>query len=319
MRWDFCLTLIAKRYFRTPYSDSKRRFVNWSKSREFLKLGAIVLWLIFAIVFALWWLQIGLEHVSLLARLDPEQTDHWNRQHRMILWEGGSWLVLLGLGGLALIALVQQVRTRARRLKQFFASFSHEIKTSLASLRLQAEALKDEQIEGSPILDRLVADTVRLQLQLENSLFLASQDELELFLESLALHDLVERMREQWPTLKIEMKRDCTVRADERALRTIFSNLIQNAINHGGATEVTVDASGISADQLKISLSDNGKGFAGSTARLGQLFHRPVSTSGSGLGLFICRVLLQKMNGDLTLHPGGTGFRAELRLNGALR
>lgn len=293
--------------------------MNWSKRREAIKLSGIILWLIFTVAFALWWFRFSLEQISLLTSLQPEQLEHWSRQRRMIFWEGTSWIVLLSLGGGALIALVQKERLRIARIREFFASFSHEIKTSLASLRLQAEALKDENPEpSSPILTRLIGDTVRLQLQLENSLFVASQDSLQLFIQSLSLRQLLERMREQWPSLNIQLTRECRVQADERAMRTILSNLLQNAILHGGASQVVITAEALRDDQLAISIVDNGKGFQGSRLQLGTLFHRPESTSGSGLGLHICKLLLHKMNGRLELAPIESGFQARLTLHGAL-
>jgi signal transduction histidine kinase len=272
------------------------------------------MWLVFTVIFALWWFKFSVDNISLLAKLEPAQLDHWQRQRRMIFWEGTSWIVLLVLGAAALIALVQRETSRVRRIREFFASFSHEIKTSLASLRLQAEALKDEhQNMSSPILDRLIGDTVRLQLQLENSLFLASQDHLQLFLRPLKLAELLERMREQWPMLEIDLKHPCSVQADERALRTIFSNLLQNALVHGKATRVLVEPQA-HGGQVVISICDNGAGFSDPVKNLGDLFHRPKPTSGSGIGLYICKVLVAKMNGSLKVVQAPSGFRVELAL-----
>jgi signal transduction histidine kinase len=166
-------------------------------------------------------------------------------------------------------------------------------------------------------LDRLVGDTVRLQLQLENSLFLASQDELQLVPQKLHLRDLLDRMSEQWPELKVDLKADCILRGDERAMRTVLSNLFQNAILHGGATQMAVSAQ-VEGERIKIALEDNGRGFGSGTEKLGQLFHRPKSTSGSGLGLYICRLLMRRMNGDLKLNDTGHGFQALLTAEGAL-
>lgn len=293
--------------------------MNWSSKRESIKLFLVILWLIFTVVFALWWFKFSLDNVGLLSRLEPEQMAHWQKQERMIIWEGGSWLVLLILGGAALIALVFRERRRVRQIKEFFASFSHEIKTSLSSLRLQAEALKTEPSHAeSPILDRLIGDTVRLQLQLENSLFLASQENLQLYLQPLALEEMLERMREQWPGLEIKLNRDCVIRGDERALRTILSNLIQNAIVHGGATAVNLSAQNIGSGKLRISVADNGSGFEGSRVGLGQLFHRPRPSSGSGMGLYISAFLLTRMNGRLSLPTQTKGFPVELEMEGSL-
>ena len=293
--------------------------MNWFKKGDNLKLLAIVFWLAFTVAFALWWLLFSVENISRLALLEPGRLSHWNRQERMVFWEGGSWLLLLIIGGAALIGLMLKERRRARQIKEFFASFSHEIKTSLASLRIQAEALKDEHKDlSSPIFDRLIGDTVRLQLQLENSLFLASQDNLQFFIQPLKVDEIIERLGEQWPNLKIVRPRAAVVRADERALRTILSNLLQNAIVHGGASQVDVEVRAAAGGRVEISVQDNGTGFHGATGELGQLFHRPQATSGSGLGLYICRILVHKMNGEISWLGGKQGFHVQLQLEGSL-
>ncbi len=182
----------------------------------------------------------------------------------MVFIEGSAWIILLILGGAALVTFVQKERQRVRRIREFFASFSHEVKTSLASLRLQTEALKDDltdEGQHSPVLERLVGDTVRLQLQLENSLFLASHDDLKLFTERLRLSELVERMREQWPSLSLLCPEDCVIFGDVRAVRAIFSNLIQNALVHGGASEVRLEAQPRGHGRVAVRFQDNGAGF----------------------------------------------------------
>lgn len=293
--------------------------MNWFKKGDNLKFLSIIFWLVFTVAFALWWLIFSLENISLLAQLEPDKMAHWDRQWRMVIWEGGTWLVLLALGGAALVALMLNERRRVLQIKEFFASFSHEVKTSLASLRIQAEALKDEHRDlSSPIFDRLIGDTVRLQLQLENSLFLSSQENLQLFIQPLQVEEMIERMREQWPGLKINFSQKCKINADERAMRTMLSNLLQNAIIHGGATQVQIEAKNLGPGRVQLSLLDNGSGFSGSTAELGRLFHRPKSTSGSGLGLYISKILLEKMNGRLALPQSAQGFKVELQLEGAL-
>lgn len=288
--------------------------MSWAKRRDLIKLALIGLWLVFTVAFAIWWGLFSVSHISQLAELQPDRVAHWERQKRMVFWEGTTWLLLLVLGGGALIGLVQRERLRTRRIREFFASFSHEVKTSLASLRVQTEALKDDLGgQSSPILDRLVGDTVRLQLQLENSLFLASQDNLELYLEPLQIEPLVERTREQWPNLDIQLKGDARVFGDARALRTIFSNLVQNSHVHGKAKNIAVEVNR-EGNRVRVIVSDDGQGFGGSKDSLGELFHRPTSTSGSGLGLHIAKLLLDKMKGELRFVETPRGFRTILTL-----
>ncbi|NJL24218.1 MAG: HAMP domain-containing histidine kinase [Calothrix sp. SM1_5_4] len=283
-----------------------------------MKLGLILFWLLFTVSFAVWWLKLLIEHISTLASLQPDLAEHWARQRRMVQAEGGAWLVLLILGGGALILLVQRERLRSGRIREFFASFSHEVKTSLASLRLQAESLKDD-LGSSPVLDRLIGDTVRLQIQLENSLFLASQDNLRFYVQPIALSGVVDLLKHQWPSLRIELKRDCVVFGDERAVRTLLSNFMQNAIIHGGASEVVIDPRSDAEGRVRILFRDNGQGFEGDLAELGELFHRPKASSGSGLGLYICRLLLRHMKGDLSLHADNHGFRIDVVMEGKLK
>lgn len=294
--------------------------MNSTKARDRLKLNLAVLWLVFTVIFAVWWFKLSLDHVSELGQMQPQEAEHWATQRRMILWEGTAWLLLLSVGGVALIVLINKEKKRIQRLRGFFASFSHEIKTSLASLRLQAESLKDDlQGVDSPVLNRLIADTVRLQLQLENSLFFASQDGLQLYIQPLSLNKMMERIREQWPGVELVLSRDGLMNGDERALRTVFSNLIQNAIIHGHATRVVIDAQARLDGLLAVRFQDNGRGFKGSPSELGHLFYRPTATSGSGLGLYIARFLLEKLGGALELTSDGSGFRAEVIVPGTVK
>jgi signal transduction histidine kinase len=289
--------------------------LTWANRRELVKLILIVIWLVFTVTFAIWWFTLSMDHISQLAILQPERLEHWERQKRMIFWEGTGWLVLLVIGGASLVGLVQREKIRSSRIREFFASFTHEVKTSLASLRVQAEALQDDLgQQSSPILNRLVADTVRLQLQLENSLFLASQDDLKLYFESVSIAALVERMREQWPNLNIELQGDVMVRGDVRALRTIFSNLLQNSHVHGKARRIQVEVGDTSNRKVQIRVRDDGRGFSGPVLKLGELFHRPENTSGSGLGLFISQMLMRKMSGEIRFDASEKGFCTVLEI-----
>lgn len=280
-----------------------------------LQIVLIIFWLIFTTSFALWWFRFSLDHVRLLAELQPDKAAHWMRIHRMIMWEGSTWFVLLILAGAALIALVQKEKVRARRLREFFASFSHEVKTSLASLRLQVEALIDDWSgPPPPTLSRLLGDSVRLQLQLENSLFLASQDSLKLYMQPVSLKSTIDRVREQWPQIQVAIDRDATVNVDERALRSVLSNLFQNSLVHGRATAIDIKIESAQADLVQVHVKDNGLGFSGDGHKLGELFHRPTPSSGSGLGLFICKLLLSRMGGGLEVAPSTSGFHTVVEL-----
>jgi signal transduction histidine kinase len=257
------------------------------------KIVLIGLWMASTLSLVGWWLY--------LMQKAPAAVTNLSRHRQMLLGEGLSWMVLLAGGGVTLLWLVLREERQSRLLKQFFAAFTHDLKTSIASVRLQAESLKEDHSHSpDPVLDRLIADSVRLELQLENSLFLAPTASAELFIQKILLRDLVERLAQQWPTTRISLEGNCELSGDERAVRSIFSNLIQNAIVHGRASEVFIRVQQAEDRKVRCEVRDNGVGFSGQLGHLAKPYVRHGPTSGSGLGLFIAKNLALKMAGDMT-------------------
>jgi signal transduction histidine kinase len=120
-------------------------------------------------------------------------------------------------------------------------AFTHDLKTALASLQLQAESLQEDlsAAAGNPNLQRLMKDAVRLQVQLENSLYYA-QPHGHLHVEPISLREVVENTALDWPELQVKVEGDARVLGDDRALRAVFRNVLQNAVVHGAAASVSV-------------------------------------------------------------------------------
>jgi signal transduction histidine kinase len=93
---------------------------------------------------------------------------------------------------------------------------------------------------------------------------------------------------------------DGIVKADARALESVLTNLVQNAVIHGQATRVDIQVQRVSG-RLQVRVGDNGGGFQGDPSRLGELFVRHERSSGSGVGLYIVRRLVTSMNGTIKL------------------
>mgnify|MGYP001027618416 CR=1 FL=1 len=284
------------------------------------KMVLAIAWLVFSVALTFWWVRFGLRQADRIAEL-AIQTGSPDAQelakfHRMLLSEGITLIVLLLVGGIALLYHITREAERSRRLKEFFAAFTHDLKTSLASLRLQAESL-EEDLAGSKdekVLRRLLKDTVRLELQLENSLLLASpEDSDRFFSEPLRLGTVFEALAYHWPELKFQIQGDAVIECDQRALESILKNLMQNSVIHGRASEVRVQTTTLGENAV-IVVSDNGKGFKGDFSRLGEVFERHMPTSGSGLGLYLSRRLARQMRGDLKFLEADEGFAVELTL-----
>lgn len=283
-----------------------------------LKFVLAGLWLVFTLSFAVWWMILGLRQIDQIQALLNEPAAWIPDQRRMMIWEGVSWALLLAAGGIWLIWLLLREERRGRILKEFFATFSHDIKTAITSLRLQAESLKEDFADKDhPSLQRLVADTVRLHLQLENSLFLSQSQDYTLYKENLVLSKLLSSIRYQWPNIAIDFEQDAALKADERAMKTALSNLIHNAVVHGEAERIHFSVKRNGPNEVKIRFKDNGKGFQGNLDQLGQLFIRHSTTSGSGVGVYVARDLVQRMGGKLEFEVTDKGFGGYILIEGS--
>ena len=288
------------------------------------KLIAVAAWLFATQALAGWWLVFGLRQLDRLSTLDVAASGELSRQHRMLMSEGAVLFALLFGGGASLLYYIWVEIRRARQVAEFFAAFTHDLKTSLASLRLQAESLEEDMRDSpqSNVLRRLVKDTVRLEIQLENSLFLSSPGaDHSLYYEVLELAPAVSRLSHHWPEIAIEIEGRARVQADRRALESILKNLVQNAVVHGKAKHLRISVRPRLADgPVEIDFADDGIGFAGDVASLGHLFRRHAPTSGSGIGLPLAMRLAEQMGGRLSVTaPASTGhgFGARLHLRAA--
>jgi signal transduction histidine kinase len=295
--------------------------MSQERKRSRIAIFLVALWVVFTVTLAGWWLIFGLRQLDLLNQSNLENAVQLHRHYQMLLWEGGILIASLIGGGLALFYFARREQKRHAQVEEFFAAFTHDAKTALASLRLQAESLQEDYANSAsnPLLDRLLGDTLRLQLQLENSLFLVNLTRGKFFLEPISLSNCVDNLRRHWPDLNIRQSGDAIVHADARALESVLTNLIQNAATHGHATDIEITVQPDRKGRISIRIADNGQGFSGDFKQLGRLFVRHGRGSGSGVGLYIVRQLVKRMNGDFQLENGThTGFVVRFELPGAV-
>ncbi len=283
------------------------------------KLIAVFLWLALSLALAGWWLLFGLNQLDKIAGLQNASARDILRQHRMLMSEGGFLFGLLLVGGVSLLYYISREIRRAKQIQTFFAAFTHDLKTSLASLRLQAESLEEELDPAqSKFTKRIIRDTVRLELQLNNSLILAQDDSNTFFIEDLSLKKSLEIMHFQWADFDIQVRNDCVLKVDAKALESICKNLIQNSIVHGHSRHLKISCEQANHEMIQIEFQDDGQGFQGETKELGELFVRHSSTSGTGIGLYLVKNLCERMKGRLELAKSPSGFRAIVTLPGRL-
>jgi len=232
------------------------------------------------------------------------------------------------------LALTLEKNESAR--KQWVADISHELRTPLALLRGELEAVQDGvRPLGLATVQHLHGDVMRLE-RLVNDLYELSLSDLgalnyrktEVSLARV-LEAAVEQFREAFTEESITLH--CTpasfppapVFADPERLHQLFVNLLENALRYteaGGRCDVRLETEG---DMAIAHFLDSPPGVPNED--LHRLFERLYrregsrnrSAGGAGLGLAICRNIVEAHDGSVTAKPsphGGVWIEVKLPL-----
>jgi signal transduction histidine kinase len=106
---------------------------------------------------------------------------------------------------------------------------------------------------------------------------------------------------------------------DKFRISVLLKNLIGNSVKYKSHKEGSFVKFKLSQKNrmLTISISDNGQGIdKESLPKVFDMFYRGCSNSvGSGLGLYICKEITEKLNGKITLKSKkGIGTQVEIKL-----
>jgi signal transduction histidine kinase len=229
---------------------------------------------------------------------------------KLIFWEGSTFVVAVVLLSFSLLMLYSKDRKRNEATKKFFAGLTHELKTPLASIHLQAEVLNENledsgNEDASKLLNRLLEDTKKLESQFDKILHVCRiESGASLHPKDIDLIPFIKNVHRQY-TPELDLKLDfegadpIIVQGDEVALEVVFKNLLENSKFHADQSEVKIKFSK-GQDQLQAVYSDNGE-FEGDASKLGQLFSKGKSSKGSGIGLYLTKLMLHKMGGSLKI------------------
>jgi len=232
---------------------------------------------------------------------------------KLAKWEGGTFLILLTSLTISFYYLYYKDLRKTKSLQDFFSGLTHELKTPLASIRLQGEVLQEKLNldEGqAKLFERLIDDTQNLEIQMDKIIQLSRVErDRSLNLQSKSIKDELKRIVSQFSgDLSIELNNleDLQVLIDPFALELIFKNLFENTKHHSNNDEVAI-ALESSDDYIKIIYNDGGQ-FSGDIKKLGKLFYTHHQTRGSGIGLYLSNKLTKMMNGDFRIETSPNFF-----------
>ena len=203
-----------------------------------------------------------------------------------------------------------------RDKKTLILSISHDIKTPLLAIKLYAKSLskrlyqsEEKQLEIAEHIHEK-ADEIEGFL---SQIIQASQEDfinLEVTMGEFYLSELIEHITafysEKLPLIKtdfhVENYANCMLKGDLDRSIEVMQNLLENAIKYGDGHEIILLFSEEDDCQL-ITVQNTGNTL--SETELPHIFEsfwrgsNAENKTGSGLGLYICRQLMHKMNGDI--------------------
>lgn len=215
-----------------------------------------------------------------------------------------------------------RLRARLEYIAEFAGNVSHEFKTPIATLRGTLELLEDdpEMAAGQRalFLTNALAELHRMQRLVDGLLALARADQRGQR-EAVDLAALARELTAARAGVVAEDSEGVPwVQADRRQLEVALGNLVDNALEHGGAQVQVRLRTWVEGDRCGLDVEDDGPGI--SQANQQRVFDRFFTTArergGTGLGLALVKAVAEAHGGGVTLEsqPGRTTFRLWLPL-----
>jgi signal transduction histidine kinase len=218
--------------------------------------------------------------------------------------------------------------------RDLVAAVSHDLRTPVTALRLLVGAVEDDIVD--PPTRRRYLATMQKHLQalsaMIDDLFELSRIEagdIEWSIRRVELAGLVdetvEAMAAEARAKGVAVRSDLpprplAARADPEKIQRVLFNLIRNGIRHTPADgSIVIRAEPAGAD-VEIEVADTGQGIpAGDRDRIFEPFVRagaeaPRGTEGAGLGLAICRAIVETHGGRIWLPESAQGARIRFSL-----
>ncbi len=220
----------------------------------------------------------------------------------------------------------------------FLSQVSHELRTPMTSIRAFSEILRDDDglSTGDKVryaniihdealrLTRLLDDLLDLSVLENGQVTLNQRDGLLKAVLDRAVSTALTGTEQPFSVKRRKGQENVVVHTDLDRLAQVFINLIANAQKYCDAAnpELTISVHDVGG-QVVVDFIDNGSGIP--TPAQSTVFEKFARVNvekagGAGLGLAICREIMQRLGGDIVYLPGqgGAAFRVSLPLTGRM-
>ena len=231
-------------------------------------------------------------------------------------------LMLLGTIALASIAVVQLVRDRraVRRQAELIMTISHELRTPLAQILLYSETLALDRVRGDDAkraaAQRIVDETRRLVETVSNVVGLTRPERATKAVTLVApvVESAITRVRalsDARARIVVSVPGALRVRLADSSLLQVLTNLLDNALKFGSATQTVLVSATREGTVVRIAVEDEGPGIPEALRdRVWTRYFRANGDSdagGAGIGLSIVRDIVVSAGGRVRAEDGARG------------
>ena len=206
--------------------------------------------------------------------------------------------------------------------RQLLLAISHELRTPITKAKLRLEFMpdsheKDQLKEDIQEIELLISDLIEAErLNEEHAVLTAEPTPIAAFVEGVC-----EQFESYSGGVELELPtEDHEVVIDNLRVRLLITNLVNNAIRHGEGKPITVRVA-FDSDFVHLEVEDSGEGIAEEhLSQISEPFYRVDSsrqrnTGGFGLGLYLCRLIVQAHGGELIIQSQlGEGTYIKVKL-----
>mgnify|MGYP001074411870 FL=1 len=200
--------------------------------------------------------------------------------------------------------------------KSLILSLSHDIKTPLSSIELYAKALSENLYETQERKDEALQGIARNVKEIKryvNEIVTASREDflnLEVNMGEYYLSEVMQATesyyKDKLSVIHTEFQVDgiaeCLVKGDRNRMVEVLQNVMENAIKYGDGRRIRISF-GEEEDCKLIQIENSGCSLKKEELpNLFDSFYRGSNSTnmkGSGLGLYICKTLMRKMDGEI--------------------